>query len=485
MTVEDFTNKLAFDHPARLRAAPLILSGIVVGIASLAIRGISHRDLKPDNVMLPMKKKGKSGSSDAPRPEDVEVGEPILVDYGESGTAEAGSGKLKTVAGTPAFRGPEVVHQEEYDGLANDIHGAGATIMLLLDTTDDFEKALEELWGQPEELVAAIFESVKGKHDLAENDPAIDLLRRMTDKDPARRPSLHEIFEHPFLSSTRPYEGIESFLFERKYAEMVFKNKQLTRQLEEAAAQSRRLSPIPEDGAEDEREITATVTQDSGEAQDESARTILEEYSNSSLGDLDFAEMDWTGPEHSIVFSKNVKISPPSKENALWSEPTKSIPVFLFFLFLKAHYNNGSGKRIATEKVGSERLRLSVAKAASAAKEDNKNRQSKLYKYFKDTFKQKNFKPVHLTKLQELDTLADKDKLWGEFAERVVVASLETLYHKLKDEDLTEFTCFEQLEQLVCNTFQNTFFDCGAYYWAGAATSFSQVLWETHQNRTS
>ena len=86
-------------------------------------RGIFHRDLKPDNVMI-----GKAGVT--------------VVDFGLAREVEGASGLTATgmCVGTPAFMPPEQVRAETADA-RSDVYGLGATLYAVLAGRPPFEGA--------------------------------------------------------------------------------------------------------------------------------------------------------------------------------------------------------------------------------------------------------------------------------------------------------------------------------------------------------
>lgn len=87
----------------------LIFAQLTEVVRYLHGRGVCHRDIKPDNILM-------DGT-----------GNIRLCDFGHS-TVFRGRNRLKTTAGTPEFMAPEVVGGD-YDGEAADVFSMGVTLL--------------------------------------------------------------------------------------------------------------------------------------------------------------------------------------------------------------------------------------------------------------------------------------------------------------------------------------------------------------------
>jgi len=165
------------DLGARLAAAELTVSeALAVGLqVSSALgaahaQGIVHRDIKPSNVFLA----------------DWRVDRVKVLDYGiarQLGTA--GLTEIGTVVGTPAYMAPEQARGQGEVDARTDVHALGALLFRCLAGRPPFEAETRE-----ESLAALLHRPAPRLGDFASVPPALEeLVGRMLDKDPARRPA--------------------------------------------------------------------------------------------------------------------------------------------------------------------------------------------------------------------------------------------------------------------------------------------------------
>ncbi len=158
-------------HPVPIGRALEIVAGVASGLAAAHRLGIVHRDVKPENVLL-----------------DRE-GRPRLVDFGIARKGDVHLTREGLVMGSPAYMAPEQIRGEAADQRA-DLYALGVLAWFLLAGREPFcsDNVAEVLRQQIEEPVP----SLRGlRADVPA--PVEELLGRVLEKDPSRRPG--SVFE--------------------------------------------------------------------------------------------------------------------------------------------------------------------------------------------------------------------------------------------------------------------------------------------------
>ena len=178
-----------------------ITAGILRGLAHLHSRGVAHRDIKLENVLL------CDSKHDFSKIKIIDMGfAKQLTSLNEAPCAEA----LHTVCGTPMYIAPEMIrptvwtgniHVEARYGTQADMWSTGIILYCLLSgsppfkaTGDrspielfkDIEKAAFDFWDPVWETVS---------------DDALDLIQCLLEPDSARRLTAAEALRHPWMSS--------------------------------------------------------------------------------------------------------------------------------------------------------------------------------------------------------------------------------------------------------------------------------------------
>ncbi|XP_047077403.1 phosphoenolpyruvate carboxylase kinase 1-like [Lolium rigidum] len=183
------------DWVRRRRGAPVpepVAADIVAQVAqALALchrRGVAHRDVKPDNIVL-----------DGVEEDEAEDVSPRarLADFGSAAWIGGGR-RAEGLVGTPHYVAPEVVSGEDY-GEKADVWSAGVVLYVLLSGG-----ALPFGGETAKDVLSAVMRgSVRFPPRLFSgvSPAAKDLMRRMMCRDEWRRFSAEQVLRHPWILS--------------------------------------------------------------------------------------------------------------------------------------------------------------------------------------------------------------------------------------------------------------------------------------------
>ena len=163
---------LAHDGPLPPERAAAVVAAALEGIAAAHSRGILHRDIKPDNVLL---------SKDW---HDLDPGAVRLTDFGISRMVADGAGTTTGLMGTPEYMAPELLVTGTCD-LSADVYGTGILLYELLAGRTPFA-------GPGTDYTVAHRHVASVPPPLPVPDPLAAQLDAMLAKDPAARPSAAE-----------------------------------------------------------------------------------------------------------------------------------------------------------------------------------------------------------------------------------------------------------------------------------------------------
>ncbi|KAI0346066.1 Pkinase-domain-containing protein [Trametopsis cervina] len=156
--------------------ARYIFKQIASGVAAMHELGISHCDLKPENILIDRNLKVKI----------IDLGSAVLADPGQ----EPPQYSFATFCGTIPYAAPEILDGEDYEAAPSDVWSLGIILCGLATGL-----ICTEPLASPEEL-----REDKKLDDCSEalQDLALDLC---LDVDPARRVTIEELMEHPWMQS--------------------------------------------------------------------------------------------------------------------------------------------------------------------------------------------------------------------------------------------------------------------------------------------
>ena len=215
----ELLNYISVQNKLSLRDCHRILYCILSALAYMNEKKIMHRDLKPDNMIL--KKK-----------ENLSQCTLKLVDFGLATQYDIEEYLYKR-CGTPGFVAPEVINAPSNQNIHYDpkcdVFSAGVIFYILLTEKSPFDgRSFKEILQKNKKC--SIDFDVKS---LNSNSPAVDLLKKMLNKDPVKRLSAKQALKHPFFSlysiQNQNDTKEETILHNNghKFQEMVQKQKQL------------------------------------------------------------------------------------------------------------------------------------------------------------------------------------------------------------------------------------------------------------------
>ena len=181
---------------------------IAGGLREMRARNLIHRDLKPQNLLLcrapatDVRAEVKSGTAS----ENASLGSEKdasytsatlkIADFGFARYVHP-SGLAETLCGSPLYMAPEILSYQKYDAKA-DLWSVGCILFELVCGAPPFAGA------NPMALLRNITRGdarIPGCVAGELSRECVDLMRGLLQKDPARRMSHEQFFEHPFLKT--------------------------------------------------------------------------------------------------------------------------------------------------------------------------------------------------------------------------------------------------------------------------------------------
>ncbi|CAA2983827.1 phosphoenolpyruvate carboxylase kinase 2-like [Olea europaea var. sylvestris] len=174
----DLYDRVSLGTPFTEQDAAAVLKQLMVAISCCHRLGISHRDIKPDNILFDS------------------AGRLKLADFGSAewfGVSE--EGLMTGVVGTPYYVAPEVLMGREYNEKV-DVWSAGVILYIMLSGVPPFygegpAETFEAVLRGNLRFPSRIFRSISPE--------AKDLLRKMICRDVSRRLSADQVLRHPWI----------------------------------------------------------------------------------------------------------------------------------------------------------------------------------------------------------------------------------------------------------------------------------------------
>jgi len=181
----ELLNYISHQKNLTLKDCHRIMFCILSALQYMDSKKIMHRDLKPDNMIL--KKKAPLHKCTLK-----------LVDFGLATVHDIDEYLYKR-CGTPGFVAPEVINAPNNQNIHYtpkcDVFSAGVIFYILLTERSPFDgKSFREILQKNKKCI------INFDHkSLDPKSPAVDLLKRMLEKDPKKRISAESALEHPFM----------------------------------------------------------------------------------------------------------------------------------------------------------------------------------------------------------------------------------------------------------------------------------------------
>ena len=165
------------------REAAAVVRQVALALRHIHVRGIVHRDLKPENLLL---------VSDAPT-SDVKV-----CDFGLAQLTGEGAPPVRGKTGTLAYMAPEQLSGGVYSTEV-DLWALGVILFILLSGYHPFDPTSTAPDSEVERRIRSNNWNFGGPEWSKVSDDAKEMVRRLLTPDPARRATVREILESPWV----------------------------------------------------------------------------------------------------------------------------------------------------------------------------------------------------------------------------------------------------------------------------------------------
>lgn len=172
----DLYNKIAQDGRLRENEARKYFQQLITAVDYCHSRGVAHRDLKPDNLLLDS------------------YGNIKVSDFGLSALPQQvrEDGLLHTACGTPNYVAPEVINDKGYDGATADVWSCGVILFVLMAGYLPFDE--QNIMTLYKKICKADF-----KYPQWFSSSAKKLISRIFDPNPKTRITLSEILKNDWF----------------------------------------------------------------------------------------------------------------------------------------------------------------------------------------------------------------------------------------------------------------------------------------------
>ena len=156
------------------KTARILYRQLIQGIKYIHSKGIVHRDIKLENILLDLNNIVK------------------ICDFGVGKLTQKGQ-KLLDQCGTPVYMAPEIIKGDGYEGFPVDVWSSGVALYIMLSGNIPFNR------DKTHDLQSAIMNLPYKKIDDV-SESANDLLQNILEKDPNKRFTPDQILEHPWMN---------------------------------------------------------------------------------------------------------------------------------------------------------------------------------------------------------------------------------------------------------------------------------------------
>lgn len=161
-----------------------IIVQIMMGLNYLHLQSITHRDMKPENILLVSK--------------DIQNFEIKISDLGFAQKFDKNDKGMTLVLGSPLYMAPELVNRQPYNEKV-DVWSLGVVMYQLLSGKTPFESnSIKKIdWNINNKQLK--FKNSPGENWDHVSQNAKNFILRCLDRDPTTRPSIRQLFKEPWI----------------------------------------------------------------------------------------------------------------------------------------------------------------------------------------------------------------------------------------------------------------------------------------------